>query len=170
VADRLSILAGKAEPPNDAPVCPLVMDRSRHENLINEIREAGARVRLIKDGDISAALSCAFMGTNVHALMGIGAAPEGVISAAAMRSLGGHFQGQLIYDPEIVKTGEYKVDADGNMKWEEYSTWFMVYNDLIPVLVNAIKEHQAMLAARRHQNQVLEERIARMEVFLNQTK
>lgn len=83
----------------------VVMDRSRHENLINEIREAGARVRLIKDGDISAALSCAFMGTNVHALMGIGAAPEGVISAAAMRSLGGHFQGQLIYDPEIVKTG-----------------------------------------------------------------
>jgi fructose-1,6-bisphosphatase II / sedoheptulose-1,7-bisphosphatase len=83
----------------------VVMDRSRHEDLINEIREAGARVRLIKDGDVSAALSCAFMGTNVHALMGIGAAPEGVISAAAMRSLGGHFQGQLIYDPETVKTG-----------------------------------------------------------------
>jgi len=83
----------------------VVMDRSRHEDLIKEIREAGARVRLIKDGDISAALSCAFTGTNVHALMGIGAAPEGVISAAAMRSLGGHFQAQLIYDPEVVKTG-----------------------------------------------------------------
>jgi fructose-1,6-bisphosphatase II / sedoheptulose-1,7-bisphosphatase len=83
----------------------VVMDRPRHKNLINEIRSAGARVRLIADGDVSAAISCAFSGTNIHALMGIGAAPEGVISAAAMRCLGGHFQGQLIYDPEIVKTG-----------------------------------------------------------------
>ena len=83
----------------------IVMDRSRHKGLIQEIRDAGARVRLISDGDVSAAISCGFAGTNVHALMGIGAAPEGVISAAAMRCLGGHFQGQLIYDPEIVKTG-----------------------------------------------------------------
>lgn len=83
----------------------IVMDRPRHKELIREIREAGARVRLISDGDVSAGISCAFSGTNVHALMGIGAAPEGVITAAAMRCLGGHFQGQLIYDPAIVKTG-----------------------------------------------------------------
>ena len=83
----------------------VVMKRERHNDLIKEIREAGARVRLISDGDVSAAISCAFSGTSVHALMGIGAAPEGVISAAAMRCLGGHFQGQLIYDPAIVKTG-----------------------------------------------------------------
>jgi fructose-1,6-bisphosphatase II / sedoheptulose-1,7-bisphosphatase len=83
----------------------VVMKRDRHKDLINEIREAGARVRLISDGDVSAAISCAFSGTNIHALMGIGAAPEGVISAAAMRCLGGHFQGQLIYDPSVVKTG-----------------------------------------------------------------
>jgi len=84
----------------------VVMDRPRHKELIQEIREAGARVRLISDGDVSAAICCAFAGTNIHALMGIGAAPEGVISAAAMRCLGGHFQGQLIYDPAIVKTPE----------------------------------------------------------------
>jgi fructose-1,6-bisphosphatase II / sedoheptulose-1,7-bisphosphatase len=83
----------------------VVMDRSRHKELIQEIRDAGARVRLISDGDVSAALSCAFSGTNVHALMGIGAAPEGVITAAAMRCLGGHFQGQLVYDPSVVQTG-----------------------------------------------------------------
>jgi fructose-1,6-bisphosphatase II / sedoheptulose-1,7-bisphosphatase len=83
----------------------VVMKRERHTDLIKEIREAGARVALISDGDVSAAISCAFSGTNIHALMGIGAAPEGVISAAAMRALGGHFQGQLIYDPAIVKTG-----------------------------------------------------------------
>ncbi len=83
----------------------VVMKRDRHTDLIKEIREAGARVSLISDGDVGAAISCGFAGTNIHALMGIGAAPEGVISAAAMRAMGGHFQGQLIYDPEIVKTG-----------------------------------------------------------------
>ncbi|GGA16448.1 class II fructose-bisphosphatase [Okeania sp. KiyG1] len=97
----------------------VVMDRPRHKELINEIRQAGARVRLISDGDVSAAISCAFAGTNIHALMGIGAAPEGVISAAAMRALGGHFQGQLIYDPAIVKTGligESKEDNIARLK------------------------------------------------------
>ena len=93
----------------------VVMDRSRHKSLIQEIRDAGARVRLISDGDVSAALSCAFSGTNIHALMGIGAAPEGVISAAAMRCLGGHFQGQLIYDPEVVKTGLIGESKESNL-------------------------------------------------------
>ncbi|BFM38812.1 class II fructose-bisphosphatase [Synechocystis sp. LKSZ1] len=94
----------------------VVMDRPRHKELIQEIRQAGARVRLISDGDVSAAISCAFSGTNIHALMGIGAAPEGVISAAAMRCLGGHFQGQLIYDPEVVKTGLIGESREGNLE------------------------------------------------------
>jgi fructose-1,6-bisphosphatase II / sedoheptulose-1,7-bisphosphatase len=93
----------------------VVMDRPRHKDLITEIRNAGARVRLISDGDVSAAISCAFSGTNIHALMGIGAAPEGVISAAAMRCLGGHFQGQLIYDPDKVKTGLIGESKEGNL-------------------------------------------------------
>ncbi len=93
----------------------VVMDRPRHKELINEIRSAGSRVRLIADGDVSAAISCAFAGSNIHALMGIGAAPEGVISAAAMRCLGGHFQGQLIYDPEVVQTGLIGESKEGNL-------------------------------------------------------
>ncbi len=93
----------------------VVMKRERHTELIQEIRDAGARVALISDGDVSAAISCAFAGTNIHALMGIGAAPEGVISAAAMRALGGHFQGQLIYDPEIVKTGLIGESKESNL-------------------------------------------------------
>jgi fructose-1,6-bisphosphatase II / sedoheptulose-1,7-bisphosphatase len=93
----------------------IVMDRPRHTNLIQEIRNAGARVRLISDGDVSAAISCGFAGTNIHCLMGIGAAPEGVISAAAMRCLGGHFQGQLIYDPEVVQTGLIGESKQGNL-------------------------------------------------------
>ncbi len=93
----------------------VVMDRPRHKELIQEIRTAGARVRLISDGDVSAAISCGFEGTNIHALMGIGAAPEGVISAAAMRCLGGHFQGQLIYDPAVVQTGLIGESKEGNL-------------------------------------------------------
>jgi fructose-1,6-bisphosphatase II / sedoheptulose-1,7-bisphosphatase len=94
----------------------VVMKRERHDELIQEIREVGARVRLITDGDVSAAISCAFAGTNIHALMGIGAAPEGVISAAAMRCLGGHFQGQLVYDPAVVKTKEWaNMTKEGNL-------------------------------------------------------
>lgn len=94
----------------------VVMKRDRHNDLIKEIREAGARVRLISDGDVSAAISCAFGGSNIHALMGIGAAPEGVISAAAMRCLGGHFQGQLVYDPAIVKTGLIGESKESNLE------------------------------------------------------
>lgn len=93
----------------------VVMKRDRHNDLIKEIREAGARVRLISDGDVSEAISCAFGGTNTHALMGIGAAPEGVISAAAMRCLGGHFQGQLVYDPAEVKTGLIGESKESNV-------------------------------------------------------
>jgi len=93
----------------------VVMKRDRHNDLIKEIRDAGARVKLIGDGDVGAALSCAFSGTNTHALMGIGAAPEGVISAAAMRCLGGHFQGQLIYDPAVVKTGLIGESKEANI-------------------------------------------------------
>lgn len=93
----------------------VVMKRDRHAELIQEIRNAGARVRLISDGDVSAAISCGFSGTNIHALMGIGAAPEGVISAAAMVCLGGHFQGQLIYDPAVVKTGLIGESRESNV-------------------------------------------------------
>jgi fructose-1,6-bisphosphatase II / sedoheptulose-1,7-bisphosphatase len=95
----------------------VVMKRDRHDDLIKEIRAAGARVALISDGDVSAALCCAFAGTNIHALMGIGAAPEGVISAAAMRALGGHFQGQLVYDPAVVNTKEWaNMTKEGNLE------------------------------------------------------
>ncbi len=93
----------------------VVMDRPRHKELIQEIRQAGARVQLISDGDVSAAISCAFAGSNIHCLMGIGAAPEGVISAAGLRCLGGHFQGQLIYDPDVVKTGLIGESKESNV-------------------------------------------------------
>lgn len=73
----------------------VLLDRERHRQLIADIREAGARIRLIGDGDLSAGISAAVRGTGVHAVMGIGGAPEGVITAAAMRCLGGEIQARL---------------------------------------------------------------------------
>jgi fructose-1,6-bisphosphatase class II len=72
-----------------------VLDRERHHDLISQIRDAGARIKLITDGDLSAGISASIHGTGVHATMGIGGAPEGVITAAAMRCLGGRMQGKL---------------------------------------------------------------------------
>jgi fructose-1,6-bisphosphatase class II len=73
----------------------VVLDRERHHDLIAQIREAGARIKLITDGDLSAGIAAAVRGTGVHASMGIGGAPEGVLTAAAMRCLGGRMQGRL---------------------------------------------------------------------------
>ncbi|HLA17642.1 MAG TPA: class II fructose-bisphosphatase [Candidatus Limnocylindrales bacterium] len=75
----------------------VILERPRHEALIAEVRAAGARIKLISDGDLSAAISCAVQGTGVHAVMGIGGAPEGVLTAAAMRCLGGEIQARIRY-------------------------------------------------------------------------
>ena len=78
------------------------LDRPRHETLIAAIRAAGARIRLIGDGDLSAGIAAAVRGAGVHAVMGTGGAPEGVITAAAMRCLQGEMVGRLVVDtPEL---------------------------------------------------------------------
>jgi len=74
----------------------IVLERPRHEKLIEDIRSAGARIRLISDGDLSAGISASVRRTNVHAVMGIGGAPEGVLTAAALRCLNGHMQARLV--------------------------------------------------------------------------
>jgi fructose-1,6-bisphosphatase class II len=74
----------------------IVLDRPRHEKLIADIRKAGARIKLIGDGDLSAGITAAVRRTNVHAVMGIGGAPEGVLAAAALRCLNGGMQGRLV--------------------------------------------------------------------------
>ena len=73
----------------------IILDRPRHKELIEEVRAAGARIQLIGDGDVAAALACCDPHSGVDILMGIGGAPEGVIAAAAMRCMGGDFQGIL---------------------------------------------------------------------------
>jgi fructose-1,6-bisphosphatase II len=73
----------------------VVLERERHEDLIAELREAGARVRLVRDGDVAPAIAAAQPGTGVDMLYGIGGTPEGVISAAALKCVGGGIQGRL---------------------------------------------------------------------------
>lgn len=87
----------------------VVLDRARHKQLIADIRAAGARIRLIPDGDLSAGISAAVAGTNIHALMGIGGAPEGVITAAAMKCLNGEIQARLCFDQERLLVAQNKV-------------------------------------------------------------
>jgi fructose-1,6-bisphosphatase II len=74
----------------------IVLERPRHEQLIGSIREAGARIRLIGDGDLSAGIAAAVVGSGVHAVMGTGGAPEGVLTAAAMRCLNGEIFARLV--------------------------------------------------------------------------
>jgi fructose-1,6-bisphosphatase class II len=82
-------------PVDDIVVC--VLDRERHEALIDEVRETGARIRLISDGDVHGAVATAIEGTGIHLYMGIGGAPEGVLAAAAMQCIGGEFMGRFAF-------------------------------------------------------------------------
>lgn len=75
----------------------MVLDRPRHENLIREVRKTGARIQLISDGDISAAIATCEEKTGIDVLMGIGGAPEGVLAAAALRCVGGEIQGRFVF-------------------------------------------------------------------------
>lgn len=101
VEDNLKAIAGAMER-DVKSLTVMVLDRPRHEKLISDIRKCGARIRLITDGDLSAAITAAVRGSGVHAVMGTGGAPEGVITAAAMRCLHGEMQARLVVNtPEL---------------------------------------------------------------------
>jgi fructose-1,6-bisphosphatase II len=92
----------------------VILDRPRHEQLIADVRATGARIKLIGDGDLTAGISVAVSGTGVHAVMGIGGAPEGVLSAAALKCLGGEIQGKFVWrsDEEKERARGMGVDVD----------------------------------------------------------
>lgn len=94
VAENIDRVArAKGESHSDITVC--VLDRPRHSDLVDEIRQAGARIKFITDGDVAGAISAAREGTGVDMLMGIGGTPEGIIAACAMKAMGGVLQGRL---------------------------------------------------------------------------
>jgi len=94
VRDNLEAVANALEKPmND--ICVVILDRPRHADLIRDVREAGARIKLISDGDVDACIATSIEATGVHVAMGVGGAPEGVLAAAAIKCLGGQFMGRL---------------------------------------------------------------------------
>ena len=107
-ADNLKAIAKHLDRDVDDLVV-MVLDRPRHEDLIADIRKAGARIRLIGDGDLSAGIAAAVRGAGVHAVMGIGGAPEGVITAAAMRCLHGEMLGRLVVNGKEMEERMHKM-------------------------------------------------------------
>jgi len=87
------VAKAKRSSPEDVTV--VVLDRPRHDGIVKEIRETGARITFISDGDVAGAISAARLGTGVDMLMGIGGTPEGIIAAAALKSMGGAIQARL---------------------------------------------------------------------------
>ena len=112
-------------------VTVVMLDRPRHEDAIREVREAGARIRLIPDGDLSAGISAAVRGTGVHAVMGIGGAPEGVITAAAMRCLGGEIQARFKPNDSDEEKKEAQFERLSALGFHDVSKIYMT-EDLAP--------------------------------------
>ena len=92
--------AARALSKNVEDMMVILLDRDRHQEIMKEVRAAGARIRLIDDGDVSAAIATAQPETGIDMLLGCGGAPEGVIAAAALRCLGGDMQARLVFQNE----------------------------------------------------------------------
>src|SRR6201992_770903 len=92
-ANIAAVARAKACSPHDITV--VILDRPRHEDLIRQVREAGARIKLITDGDVAGAIMAARAGTGVDLMLGVGGTPEGIIAACALKCLGGVIQGRL---------------------------------------------------------------------------
>jgi fructose-1,6-bisphosphatase II len=94
VSENLHAVATALGKPLDE-ICVVILDRPRHKELIEAVRAAGARIRLISDGDVDACIATAIPTTGIHVAMGTGGAPEGVLAAVAIKCLGGNFLGRL---------------------------------------------------------------------------
>jgi fructose-1,6-bisphosphatase II len=95
VAENIRRVA-KAKHSSAAQVTVCILDRPRHEELVQQVREAGARIKFISDGDVAGAIAAAREGTGVDLLMGVGGTPEGIITACALKCMGGALQGRLM--------------------------------------------------------------------------
>lgn len=122
---NLSIIAMSLERKIE-DITVVILDRPRHEQLIREVRECGARIKLITDGDVMPAITSALQGSGIHAVMGIGGAPEGVLAAAAVKCLGGEIQAQICWrnDEERERGEAMGIDPTGE---QVYLT-----DDLVP--------------------------------------
>ena len=125
----------------------VTLDRPRHEKLIEEIRATGARIKLISDGDLSAAISCAVSGTGVHAVMGIGGAPEGVITAAALRCLGGEMQARFRWRSDEERARAERMGIDPSEE-RVYSTTDLCPGETIVFSATGVTEGDLLQGVR----------------------
>lgn len=95
---------------SDLVVC--ILNRQRHQEIITRVREAGARIQLIADGDVAGVIATSRAGTGIDMYIGIGGAPEGVLAAAALRCIGGQFQGRLLFNDEEEKARAKRMGID----------------------------------------------------------
>lgn len=135
----------KAKGVDVSDITVIVLDRPRHAQLLKELRAAGARIRLIRDGDVAAAIETARIGTGIDILMGIGGTPEGVVTAAAMRALGGVIQGQLMPQSDSEKTSAK--DAGHDLS-KIYSTNDLVASDDVFFSATGITDGELLRGVR----------------------
>ncbi|USK33755.1 class II fructose-bisphosphatase [Bacillus sp. F19] len=120
IIDNLKAVA-KAKNKNIEDVVATILNRERHEHIIKELREAGARIKLINDGDVAGAINTAFDHTGVDILFGSGGAPEGVLAAVALKCLGGEIQGKLLpqNDEERERCEKMGLDVSRVLRMED---------------------------------------------------
>jgi fructose-1,6-bisphosphatase II len=135
----------KAKGVDVSDITVIVLDRPRHAQLLQELRAAGARIRLIRDGDVAAAIETARIGTGIDILMGIGGTPEGVVTAAAMRALGGVIQGQLMPQSDSEKAS---VKDAGHDLSKIYSTNDLVASDDVFFSATGITDGELLRGVR----------------------
>ena len=135
----------KAKGVDVSDITVIVLDRPRHAQLLQELRAAGARIRLIRDGDVAAAIETARIGTGIDILMGIGGTPEGVVTAAAMRALGGVIQGQLMPQSDSEKASAK--DAGHDLS-KIYSTNDLVASDDVFFSATGITDGELLRGVR----------------------
>ncbi len=135
----------KAKGVDVSDITVIVLDRPRHADLLKELRAAGARIRLIRDGDVAAAIETARIGTGIDILMGIGGTPEGVVTVAAMRALGGVIQGQLMPQSDSEKASAK--DAGHDLS-KIYSTNDLVASDDVFFSATGITDGELLRGVR----------------------
>jgi len=148
----------------------VILDRPRHADLIAAVRKAGARIKLISDGDVAPAISAAVSGPGVNAVMGIGGAPEGVLTAAALRCLGGEIQGRFWYrnDGERLRAKEMGIsDPDRVYRTEDlvrgkdlvFAATGITDGDLfrgVRLFGGGVRTHSIVMTASAHQIRIVD--------------
>lgn len=149
VADVLNIIAkAKAAKVEDLLVC--ILDRPRHEDLIRDVRMAGARISLIQDGDVSAVIATCEPDSGIDVYIGTGGAPEGVLAAAALQCLGGKMLGQLVFRNDDEKARAEKVGISDFKR--VYGTDDLAKPGNVMFAATGVTDGAMLRGVRRHAN------------------